>query len=60
MASSLKEKGIVTNPDLSTGNTAQAWLRAMTLLNQLPQTLLTTIKDKIHFDVLPVDKTDEQ
>lgn len=58
MALSLKEDGIIANPDLSTGNTARAWLRAMTLLNQLPKTIRSSIANKISFDVLAVNETD--
>ncbi len=53
-----KEKWIVVTPDLSTGNTAQARLRAMTLVSQLPPSMLEKIKNKITFDVQAVDKTD--
>lgn len=60
IALKLKEKGIVVTPDISTGNTAQAWVRALTLLDQLPISTLALIKNHITFDVQPVSEKDEK
>lgn len=60
LADNLAEKWINVETDLSTGNNALAWERALTILNQLPEETISNIKDKIEFDVKSVPEKDEK
>lgn len=60
LSAKLQQKWLSITPDISTGNTAQAWIRALTLLDQLPQNTLNLVKNKLAFDVQSVLEKDEQ